>query len=176
MLAAVAEFDVESLDPYALLFKDPTRSDSADTDAEDAHPLAQPWRPRQAYRGHVLIVDDEPDIREALRDLLTDEGYLPAEAENGQEALSALHASAESLIVLLDLRMPRVSGEDVLRAVAADPALAERHAFVLVTANTLPAQPAFAELLTALSVPIVRKPFSLDSVMRAIEQVERRFD
>jgi CheY-like chemotaxis protein len=149
----------------------------------DKDDLRTPTRPRlhdrhpeRAYRGHVLIVDDEPDIRETLRDLLTDEGYLPAEAENGQQALALIRASAEPLIVLLDYRMPRMSGDEVLRAVAADPELAARHAFVLVTANVLPAQPEFAELLASLSVPIVRKPFSLDGLMRAVEQAERRFD
>lgn len=53
----------------------------------------------------VLIVDDDRDIRESLRDLLGDEGYATAEASNGVEALAYLRTHACPL-VLLDWNMP----------------------------------------------------------------------
>jgi two-component system NtrC family response regulator len=68
----------------------------------------------------ILIVDDDPAIREALSEALTDLGHTPAAAAEGTTALSWLeqhHADA----VLLDLRMPGLDGMEVLRRVRARP-------------------------------------------------------
>jgi two-component system response regulator MprA len=60
---------------------------------------------------HVLIVDDDREIRASIVDLLEDEGYRVTVAENGEGALAALRET-EKLpnLVLLDLMMPRVDG------------------------------------------------------------------
>jgi two-component system, chemotaxis family, chemotaxis protein CheY len=75
----------------------------------------------------VLIVDDEPDIRETLRDAFQDEGYHVVVAGNGVEALAKLEhlrSFHRELLVVLDLVMPRMSGNEVLAAMQADPRLA----------------------------------------------------
>ena len=64
--------------------------------------------------GHVLVVDDEPDIRELVRDILVDEGYQVEVAANGESARSALRARRPDLI-LLDIWMPDVDGISLLR-------------------------------------------------------------
>jgi len=69
-----------------------------------------------AGKGHVLVIDDEADIRESLETLLTLEGYEVDLAHNGGEGLRALDAKGYDL-VLLDLMMPDMSGMDVLRVV-----------------------------------------------------------
>lgn len=70
---------------------------------------------------HLLIVDDEPDLRWVLRGLFEDEGFEVQEAENGQHALEMLQAADESGqlpdVVLSDMRMPNVSGLELLRRV-----------------------------------------------------------
>src|SRR5690349_21057236 len=88
----------------------------------------------------VLIVDDEEPIRDAICLLLEDEGFVCLQAADGAEALRVLRASADRVIVLLDLMMPRMSGKDVLNTIAADPSLAGRHGVVMMTAadKTLP--------------------------------------
>ena len=58
---------------------------------------------------HVVVVDDDPGIREVVRGTLEDEGYEVDEATNGQEALSHIAAAPPDL-VLLDLNMPLMSG------------------------------------------------------------------
>ena len=63
--------------------------------------------------GIVLVVDDDPDIRDALRDVLGDNGFTVLEAANGQEARQQL-AQHEPDVILLDLGLPDVSGLDVL--------------------------------------------------------------
>src|SRR5438445_588376 len=69
-----------------------------------------------AGKGHVLVIDDEADIRESLETLLTMEGYAVDLAQNGTEGLRAIEQRAYDL-VLLDLMMPDRSGMDVLREV-----------------------------------------------------------
>src|SRR5688500_4895322 len=63
----------------------------------------------------VLVVDDEPLIREVLDDVLADEGFRVALATNGEEALAVLDAEMPALI-LLDLRMPVLDGWGFMRA------------------------------------------------------------
>ncbi len=68
----------------------------------------------------VLVADDDPDLRETVRDILEAEGYGVLNAQNGIEALDLLHATAPPLVVLLDLQMPKLDGAGVLRVVAAN--------------------------------------------------------
>lgn len=67
--------------------------------------------------GVVLVVDDDADIRSALRDLLGDNGYLVVEASTGAEAVE-LCARHQPDVVLLDLGLPDMSGLDVLTELA----------------------------------------------------------
>jgi DNA-binding response OmpR family regulator len=62
----------------------------------------------------VLIVDDEPDFVELLREFLTAKGYEVAVASDGEEALRKVKEDRPHL-VLLDVRMPRMSGLEVLK-------------------------------------------------------------
>ena len=63
---------------------------------------------------HILVVDDEPDIRDLVREILEDEGYRVSVAENGETARSAFVRGAPDL-VLLDIWMPDVDGITLLR-------------------------------------------------------------
>jgi DNA-binding NtrC family response regulator len=67
-------------------------------------------------KGHILVIDDEADIREGLELLLGSEGYAVDLAQNGAEGLHKLETRGYDL-VLLDLMMPDRSGMDVLREV-----------------------------------------------------------
>ncbi|MFN8063994.1 MAG: response regulator [Vicinamibacterales bacterium] len=79
--------------------------------------------------GHVLIVEDDTDVREMLVSLLGDEGFRAVAAEDGLEALHLLrtvrhHAPSTPCLVLLDLSMPRLGGHEFRRAQLADPIVA----------------------------------------------------
>ncbi len=65
----------------------------------------------------ILIVDDDPDMRDMLRDILTDQSYRVETAQDGQEALKTLD-TAPFFIVLTDLRMKGMDGLQLLHQVA----------------------------------------------------------
>jgi two-component system, OmpR family, KDP operon response regulator KdpE len=64
----------------------------------------------------ILLVDDDPLIRRALRTTLVSAGYIVAEAWTGEEALEKLHAEGVD-VVLLDLRMPGMGGLEACRRI-----------------------------------------------------------
>ena len=66
-----------------------------------------------ASRPQILVVDDEPSIRESLGMLLVASGYDVAEAENGVSAVSHLSSTIPDLIVT-DLNMPQMSGIELI--------------------------------------------------------------
>lgn len=62
----------------------------------------------------VLIVDDDADIRAALADVLEEEGWTSAEAVDGLHAKELLEAGLRPRVMLLDLMMPRLTGQELL--------------------------------------------------------------
>jgi len=64
----------------------------------------------------ILIVDDEPDIRDVLSVTLADMGYEVVPAENGEDAL-ALFRKSQPPVVLTDIKMPRMDGLDLLQKI-----------------------------------------------------------
>ncbi len=118
----------------------------------------------------VLVVDNDDGIRETARFLLEDAGYEVVEAADGEAALQVLLDSSGPLVVLLDIVMPRVDGIDVLRQARRNGRL-KRHAFVVWTASRAEIP---ADLLMALRVPLVRKPFDLDELLAIVSQATSR--
>jgi two-component system cell cycle response regulator DivK len=70
----------------------------------------------------ILVVEDQADNRQILRDLLTSAGYDMIEAENGQDALTAAAARRPDLI-LMDVQLPVLDGYEATRRLKADPSL-----------------------------------------------------
>ena len=79
----------------------------------------------------LLFIEDDDQIRLALRLVLEDEGYEVREAPDGRSGLAAFHA-LEPDLVLLDIRLPDMSGFDVCRAIRAMSIVP----IVMVTAQT----------------------------------------
>ena len=63
---------------------------------------------------HILVVDDESDVRELLSKFLTRRGYEVNTASDGMAAIEAIHDSRPD-IVLLDIRLPKIDGLSVLQ-------------------------------------------------------------
>jgi two-component system cell cycle response regulator DivK len=71
--------------------------------------------------GCILVVEDQMDNRQILRDLLGNAGYQLVEAENGEEALAAVGRRRPDLI-LMDIQLPVMDGYEATRRLKADPA------------------------------------------------------
>ena len=73
----------------------------------------------------VLLVEDDPDIRESITDILVEEGYSVSAAPHGRAALEQLasRAAAPPCLILLDLMMPVMSGPELLATLRKDPRL-----------------------------------------------------
>jgi DNA-binding response OmpR family regulator len=111
----------------------------------------------------ILVVDDDPSIRDTVADALGDEGYDVRTANNGAEALSALEVGLPAL-VLLDMRMPVLDGWGFARA------LVERGISVPIVVMTA-AQEARrwgAEINAAWVLP---KPFDLLELLETVERL-----
>ena len=67
----------------------------------------------------ILVVDDEPTLRELLVDVLWDEGYTVVTAADSQTALAAVAREAPDL-VLMDVMLPGLDGREVVRAIRAE--------------------------------------------------------
>ncbi|MGH2502949.1 MAG: response regulator [Ktedonobacterales bacterium] len=121
----------------------------------------------------VLIVEDDETIREVMRMILEDASYVVEDTAEGVAALAHLRASADRMIVVTDLLMPGMGGEELLRVVVAEADLAARHAYLMVAAKSaLP--PAVASLLDQLHASYVHKPFSIDELLSAVGDAEAR--
>jgi CheY-like chemotaxis protein len=68
-----------------------------------------------AASGRVVVVDDEPHVRELLRDFLTGEGYEVTTFASGADAIAAVQTHQPD-VILVDMMMPGLSGADVLDA------------------------------------------------------------
>jgi CheY-like chemotaxis protein len=112
---------------------------------------------------NVLVVDDDPIIRDMMVDMLEYEGFTLRVARNGLEALKILHGN-EDYLVLLDVMMPTMNGKEVIEHLEADPATRQRHKIFLMSAIDK------LEEVTAYKVEgIITKPFVVDDVLRALE-------
>ena len=110
-------------------------------------------------RGTVLVVDDEPAMRAALRRLLKHSGYRVREAADGVEALEVWREhQLEIAVVITDMMMPRMSGPELsarLRAERPDVRV------VLMTAH---------DDVALRPGHVLQKPFSADQLERVVER------
>src|SRR5580700_9650644 len=104
----------------------------------------------------ILVVDDQPDNRQIIRDLLDATDYELTEAENGEQALAAVAKQRPDLI-LMDLQLPILDGYEATRRIKADPALKDVP-IIAVTSYALSGDEAKAR--AAGCDDFVPKPFS----------------
>ncbi len=137
------------------------------TSTHDA--VQEPAQPRHARAApHILLVDDDQEIRNTLREALEEEGYEVCEAEDGIEALRLLRASMIPLVVVLDLRMPRLSGDALLQRVSTREHLPAKHTYLLITASRELLSPTSLRLLKRMDVPVTPKPFDLNDMLTLV--------
>ncbi len=116
----------------------------------------------------ILVVDDEPGLRNSLRLILTDEGHDVAEAADGAAALS--RAAAEAFdVILCDVRMPVVDGLEFLKRYR----LAGGTALVIVM-SAYGAEDAAIAAMKQGAYDYIAKPFPADEIVLALRKAEER--
>ena len=113
----------------------------------------------------VLVVDDEPDLRVLTRLLLEMSGYDVLEAEDGESALHLLTGTHSADVVLLDLRMPGISGWDVLAGLR-DKGLLPGLPIVIFSAHMEPRE--YERALRDGACAYLTKPFTDEQLLAAV--------
>jgi CheY-like chemotaxis protein len=106
----------------------------------------------------VLIVEDDPEIRDLVATFLESEGFQVFRAENGQDALEQLQSIPEPALILADLMMPVMDGPALIAALRAHDRFATLPV-VLVTAQTSQLPKGYRH---------VKKPIDLDDLARIV--------
>jgi DNA-binding response OmpR family regulator len=115
----------------------------------------------------ILIIDDENDLRKALRTTLESAGYGVEEAENGMQGLSIAKTYNPDLI-LLDISMPRMTGHQVLRELQLHPSGKEA-SVILLTNSDNPSDIARGATLKSDDY-IIKSQTSLQDILKKVKQ------
>jgi len=117
--------------------------------------------------GHILVVDDEPQIRRVMRTTLVSQGYEVSDARTGEDALNLIRCEKYDLL-LLDVNMPGISGLETCREI--------RHVsdmpILMVTVRG--AERDKVQALDAGADGYLTKPFSVSELLARIRAVLRR--
>jgi CheY-like chemotaxis protein len=117
------------------------------------------------HAGRVLIVDDDPDMREVIRAVLQNEGFDTTEARNGLQALRILQRPNERTdVVLLDLMMPTMDGFHLRMLLRQDPLL-HQIPIIVMTAHS-----GVLGVRQDADDPqiVLRKPLDFDALVKTI--------
>ena len=110
----------------------------------------------------VLIVEDERDIRETLKQVLELEGYNAITASNGKEAIEMLATIPRPCLILLDLMMPVMDGWQFLEA--------QREDIILATIPVVIVSAAGEKAKSAGASAFIKKPVELDCLLSLVKQ------
>jgi CheY-like chemotaxis protein len=114
----------------------------------------------------ILVVDDDDEIREALSDVLTDEGYEVVGARDGYQALRFLREGQRPNAILLDLWMPVMDGWQLRHELLNDSKLSDIPVIVLTAVRDQRAQ----GLMVA---DVLTKPVQLERLLVALDVTTR---
>ncbi len=125
---------------------------------------ARPLAPAEAAGARVLVVDDEPDIRGLLKEILEDEGYQVTTAENGAAAREAFRHQPPD-VVLLDIWMPDIDGITLLKEWSED----GRPPMPVIMMSGHGTVETAVEATRLGAVDFIEKPLSLAKLLLTIE-------
>jgi len=111
----------------------------------------------------LLVVDDDPDMRDAISELLEEEGYRVVRVENGRAALEFLRAGGRPSMILLDMMMPVMSGWQFRREQQRDPSI-QCIPVVMITAS----EERRADLIP--NQQVLTKPVRADEVLKSVHR------
>ena len=119
----------------------------------------------------ILVVEDEKNVRKLVTVNLIQRGYTVLEAENGQEALNYLNQQKPALLIL-DIKLPDISGWDILDQLAALPGLSTTLPVLVMTATPVDQNTVLSQYTNI--VEILVKPFNTDKLIAAVQRALSR--
>jgi len=114
-------------------------------------------------RTKILVVDDDPDILQLVDSILTAHGYEVACAPNGRRALEQLRGGLVPCLILIDLEMPVMGGQELRAKLTLDPSTRD-----IPVAMTSASRENLHRLGASLSR--LEKPFNIPALIRAVEE------
>jgi len=116
----------------------------------------------------VLLVDDDHDQRELVRELLEHAGYVVVARPNGMAALEYLRSDSERpSVIITDLMMPEMRGDELVLAIRAVPGSP------LATIPVIVATASDTSGFKATGVDLVRKPIAPESLVALVERLRK---
>ena len=113
-------------------------------------------------RGTILVLDDDHDIRVCMRDVLEDAGYAVESATDGASALQVLARIPAPDLILLDMNMPVMNGDEFLEVIRGKPEL-RSVPIIQISAGNTPRRDGVRGYL--------KKPFGIDDLLGAVDSV-----
>lgn len=117
-------------------------------------------------RGPVMLVDDDPDLRDSLQLVLEMRGYEVFAARDGEDALNQLAKGPLPCVVLLDLMMPGMNGVEFRDRQLGDPRLKDLPVVLLTGAGAHAVEPR-----VAAGTVVLRKPFDFDRLFDLLDNL-----
>jgi two-component system cell cycle response regulator DivK len=115
----------------------------------------------------ILVIEDTPDNRQIMRDLLTSVGYTLIEAEDGVAGVAAAIAHVPDLI-LMDIQLPGIDGYEATRRIKANPATA---AIPIIAVTSYALSGDEAKALAAGCDGYIAKPFSPRQLLAKVREI-----
>jgi two-component system response regulator AtoC len=117
----------------------------------------------ERLKARILVVDDEPELVETIRDILVFKGFDVETAENGAEAIDRLKSAHHFDLMITDLRMPEMDGSELLKAVRE---IKKGLPIIILTGHATVENG--VDLLEQGACDYLLKPFNLDQLMSAV--------
>ncbi len=137
--------------------------------APPAEVIAPPLEPEpiRVRSKHILVVDDEPLIRDLLVTYLGKQSFTVDQAQDGEEAWRMVESTRYDC-VLLDLKMPGMSGQELFELIRQSGQESAK-AVIFMTGDSV--NPEAHDFVTETNNPVINKPFQLDELHREVLSV-----
>ena len=120
----------------------------------------------------ILVVDDEPNMRETVSQLLMDEGYLADTAESAEQALEMINeVDGKYFMMITDGRLGGMSGYDLLKQIRGQRSKIQ---VILITAFATPKLA--VDAIQNGAVDYLSKPFAPEELLHAVDRCRKQFD
>jgi CheY-like chemotaxis protein len=123
-----------------------------------------------AQRPHILLVDDSPGIRDAIRLLLEDEGYRVSAADEPLDPAALIELAPDVVIQELRFHRSLEAGWSALTQMQLSPELARVPVILCTTESGRVQDPGMAANLDRLGVQVVLKPFVIEDLLTAVAE------